>query len=149
MKRTAEIVFTVIGAVFFGLAIAIGAVFANMGNNPQARAELESILSQDPNVDPDQISIDQLMSAMTTGAWTVLAAGIAAVVIGILCIVFLKGNKKPKAAGIILIVAGVLLTFATFGVGLFGGIAYLIAGIVALVRKPKQPVVDEEPAETY
>ncbi|MFG6150519.1 DUF4064 domain-containing protein [Halobacillus sp. B23F22_1] len=149
MKRTVEIVFTIIGAVFFGLALALGAFFANMGDNPQARAELESIINQDPNVDPDQISVDQLMNAMSTGAWTVVVAGLIAVALGILCIVFLKGNKKPKAAGIILIVAAVLLTFGTFGLGLFGGIAYLIAGITALVRKPKSPVVNEEPTETY
>ncbi|WP_101846777.1 DUF4064 domain-containing protein [Halobacillus sp. Marseille-P3879] len=147
MKRTIEIVFTVIGAVFFGLAAAIGAFFVNMGDNPQARAEIESILSQDPDVDTDQISVDQIMDGMAAGAWTVLIAAILAIVLGILCIVFLKGNKKPKAAGIILIITAVLMTFGTFGVGLFGGIAYLIGGIVALVRKPKH-LANDGPAET-
>ncbi|MCP3031791.1 DUF4064 domain-containing protein [Halobacillus sp. A1] len=147
MKRTVEIVFTIIGAVFYGIAIGIGALFVNL--NPQMRAELESILAQDPNVDPDQISVDQLINGVATGAWIVIAAAILAIVLGILSIVFLKGNKKPKAAGIILIVSGVLLTFGTFGIGLFGGVAYLVAGIVALVRKPKQPVVEQETNESY
>ncbi|MFC7062872.1 DUF4064 domain-containing protein [Halobacillus seohaensis] len=148
MKRTLEIVLSVIGAVIYGLALGIGAVFVNFKDNPEARAELESILNQDPNVDPSQISVDQIMNGMAAGAWTVVVAALIAIAIGILSIVFLKGNKRPKAAGIILIVGGVLTTFGTFGLGLFGGIAYLIGGIVALVRRPKQPTA-EESQETY
>ncbi|WP_226585497.1 DUF4064 domain-containing protein [Halobacillus litoralis] len=146
MKRTAEIVLTVIGIVLFGLPVLLSSILLNTKDNPQVRQELENFMNSPEMKMEGQastMSISQIMDAMGSFAMFVLIAAIIAIALGILSVLFLRGDKKPKAAGIILIVTAVIMTFATVGMGIFGGAAYLIAGIVALVRKKKKPVVEE------
>ncbi|MBN8237311.1 DUF4064 domain-containing protein [Halobacillus kuroshimensis] len=142
MKRTAEIVLTVIGIVLFGLPIILSGILLNTKDNPQVRQELESFMNSPEMQMEGQMNINQIVDAMGSFAMFVLIASLIAIGLGILAIVFLKGDKKPKAAGIILIITAVIFTFATFGMGLFGAAAFLIAGIVALVRKKKSTVED-------
>ncbi|WP_173917853.1 DUF4064 domain-containing protein [Halobacillus sp. Marseille-Q1614] len=142
MKRTVEIVFSVIGAVLYGLVAVFAGIMVNFSGDPSLRAEFQSILYSDPNVNPEEIPIDEVMAFIDMGAWLMLISAVAGIILGIVSIVFLRGNKKPKAAGIILIVSGVITAFSTIGFALFASIAYVVAGIVALVRKPKQPAAE-------
>ncbi|GGD01606.1 hypothetical protein GCM10007216_35400 [Thalassobacillus devorans] len=50
----------------------------------------------------------------------------------------LKGNKKPKLAGILLIVIAVMATIVTIGVAVVAGLFYIIAGVLSIVRKSKE-----------
>lgn len=146
MKRTVEIVLTIIGIVLFGLPVLLSGIMLNAKDNPQIREEMESFInSPEVQMEGEITSSDlgQMMDMMGSFAMFILIASLIAIGLGILAVIFLKGNKKPKAAGIILIITAVIMTFATVFIGLFGGVAYLIAGIVALVRKPKTPVEEE------
>jgi ABC-type phosphate transport system permease subunit len=143
MKRTVEMVFTIIGIVLFGLPVLLSGIMLNAKDNPQIREDLESFMnSPEVQMEGEITSSDlgQMMDMMGSFAMFIMIASLIAIGLGILAAVFLKGNKKPKAAGIILIITAVIMTFATVFMGLFGGVSYLIAGIVALVRKPKTPV---------
>lgn len=146
MKRTAEIIITVIGIILYGLPLALSGLLLSMKDNPQFQQEMENFMNS-PQMQMEgeaaSISMGEMLNAMGSFAQFVIIAAVIAIALGILCIVFLKGNKKPKAAGIILIITAILMTFATVGMGIFAGAAYLIAGIVALARKPKKPVVEE------
>lgn len=151
MKRTAEIILTVIGIVLYGLPVIISAFLLNLKNNPEMVGEMERAMQNAPNSDQMQmgdVNMEQMMSFLGSFATIVLVAAILSIILGILSIVFLKGDKKPKAAGIILIVTAVVMTFGTIGFGLFGGVAYLIAGIVALVRKSNKPIENEPVIES-
>ncbi|MGP4063244.1 DUF4064 domain-containing protein [Halobacillus litoralis] len=143
MKRTVEIVISVIGMVLFGLPVLLSGLMLNMKDNEQFKQEMESFMNS-PEMQAEGgaggINIGEMINMLGSFALFAMIAAIIAIGLGILSAVFLKGNKKPKAAGIILIITAIIMTFATFGMGLFGGVAYLIAGIVALARKPKTPV---------
>ncbi|MBH0231666.1 DUF4064 domain-containing protein [Halobacillus yeomjeoni] len=143
MKRTAEIILTVVGMVLYGLPVLLSTILLNVKDNPEVRREIERGLQTAPNADQmGAVNMDQMMDFLGSFATFILVAALISIGLGILSIVFLKGDKKPKAAGIILIVTAVLMTFGTVGFGLFAGVAYLIAGIVALVRKSKQNTED-------
>ncbi|MYL21799.1 DUF4064 domain-containing protein [Halobacillus litoralis] len=141
MKRTAEIVLTVIGIVLFGLPVIFSGIMLNAKENQAFQAEIErAVNSQDMNM--QGLNVNQIIDMVGTVSIVIIVAALIAIALGILAIFFLKGDKKPKAAGIILIITAIVFTFATFGLGLFGAAPFLIAGIVALVRKKKSTVED-------
>ncbi|WP_163528211.1 DUF4064 domain-containing protein [Halobacillus ihumii] len=149
MKRIVETVFVVIGLLIYGITTALSFVFLNIQDNEGWRAEMQSMLDSDPNLEQAQLSVDQIMEGVASVTWLIIISALVAIILGILAIVFLKGNKKPKPAGIILIITAVVTTVGTIGFGLFGGLAFLIAGIVALARKEKKPLEEESSSVNY
>ncbi|MBA2176671.1 DUF4064 domain-containing protein [Halobacillus locisalis] len=136
MSRMIEIVLTIVGILLYALPLVVGFMFRSLNNNPQLREEFIAAMEQAPNAQELQnMNMDQMFNFMGTFATFLIIASVIAIALGVLAVVFLKGNKKPKAAGIILIVTAVVFTIATVFIGLFGSVAFLIAGIVALVRK--------------
>ncbi|MBS4175279.1 DUF4064 domain-containing protein [Bacillus sp. FJAT-49736] len=140
MKRTAEITLSIIGVVisaFVGGAVAlIGALFKNESFQEQIKNEMEN--------DPDLGAVDpsSVLNAVGNGSWWIVIASLVGIILGILAAVYLKGNKKPKLAGILLIIAAVISVIMTVGVNWLPGILFLIAGILSLARKPKK-VIEE------
>lgn len=132
MKRTGEIVLGVIGAIFYGLGALFGVIMLVLKNQQDFLREI----SEDPEV-ADVIDVNSLVNSLAAGGWTLIITSLIALILGIIAIVFMKGNKKPKAAGIILIVTAVVIAIVTFGLAIFPGIFFLIAGIMCLVRKPQ------------
>lgn len=95
---------------------------------------------EDPNL--SMTDLNSVLDSMGSGGMLLLIMSIVAIILGIISIVFIKGNKKPKAAGIIFIATAVIFTVISFGTGLIGGIFYLIAGIMCLARKPKTVIYE-------
>ncbi|MFG6117070.1 DUF4064 domain-containing protein [Halobacillus sp. MO56] len=137
MKRTAEIVLTVIGVVLYGLIAGMLSIVVNAKDNPEFRESLEGTIQQDPEANLEEINIDQMIEGIADGAMIIIVTGIVALLIGIVAIYLIKGNKKPKLAGIVLIVTAVIATVITVGVGVVAGLFYIVAGIMGIVRKPK------------
>ncbi|RCW73093.1 DUF4064 domain-containing protein [Saliterribacillus persicus] len=137
MKRTAEVVLSIIGALVYGFLAIIGGAMVWLQNN---RDVLEETVSDPEMNQENMLDIDMMMETMGTGGWLFLITAIIAIVIGIVSMVLFKGNKSPKLAGILLLVVGVISTIATAGAGIFGGVFYVIAGIMGLVRKPKNEI---------
>ncbi|MGV3464220.1 MAG: DUF4064 domain-containing protein [Heyndrickxia sp.] len=135
MKRTAEITLAIIGviinALVGGSVLLIAAIFKNETFQEQVKTQLEN--------DPSLSTIDPsaVLDAIGNGSWWVVIASLIGLVLGIIAAVFLKGNKKPKAAGILLIIAAVISVLLSAGIDWLSGILFLIAGILSLVRKPK------------
>ncbi|RAZ81438.1 DUF4064 domain-containing protein [Planococcus halotolerans] len=137
MKRTAEIVLGIIGALGYAFMAAIGGFMLWMQNN---RDLIETELTTgtgDPTTDFSMEEFEAAMDMLGAGGWIVLISAIAAIVLGIVAMVLLKGNKKPVVAGIIFIATAVIISITTTGLGVIAGIFYLIAGIMCLVRKPQ------------
>ncbi|WP_163538912.1 DUF4064 domain-containing protein [Gracilibacillus sp. YIM 98692] len=138
MKRTVEVVLTIIGAFVYALGAFFGGLIIWLENN---QGVLEDIVEQDPNVSQNEINdLQMMMQGMGQVGTIILIGAILCVILGIVAMFLFKGNKKPKAAGILLIVVGGVTTLITFGFALFAGVFYVIAGIMGLVRKPKQEV---------
>jgi len=135
LKRTAEIVLSVIGvAIYLLFAGAIGALKA-MLNNAEVMNQVKKELTGE-----ELAALDLLVESMNESGGFVIGTFLVGAVLGIVAIFLLKGNKKPVAAGIILFATAVLTTVVTAGSTLIPGLFYVIAGILALVRKAPQTV---------
>lgn len=75
------------------------------------------------------------LDSLGNSGWMIIIFSVIAIIAGIIAIILVKGNKKPKAAGITFIAAAVIAAIASFGIGVVGGIFYVIAGILCLTRK--------------
>jgi len=141
VKRTGEFVLLWIGLVVSGLCTAFGFIMTQIADNPELGKETyESVSTMYDNY-------DQFATLMSDGGKTMVIWGIVLVVAGIVSMILLKGNKQPKISGIILILAAIVGTiFTTFAV-IIPAIFYLIAGIMALVRKPVQMIDTSESIE--
>ncbi|MFB4167936.1 DUF4064 domain-containing protein [Virgibacillus sp. JSM 102003] len=141
MNRTGEIVLTIVGALIYMLFAGLGIFTAWLFNNEQILNEASDEMMQQPGMGTGDM---QAMLEVLQGGGLVLAiVSIIALVLGIISIILVKGDKKPKAAGIILIVTSVLAAIITVGAGIFSGIFYLIAGIMCLARKEQKTITME------
>lgn len=134
MKRTGEMVLTIIGIVIYALCAIGGFIFSSILKNNQLMSDLAHQIAT------PQMSASDVMATFEMASSTIMLVSIVSVIsliLGIVAAVFLKGNKKPKAAGIILIITSVLGTIVTVLGVVVPAIFYLIAGIMALARKPK------------
>lgn len=137
MKRTAEIVLGVIGALGYAFMAAIGAFLLWMQGNRDLIEDEMTTGTGDPELDLTMEEFEAMIDVFAAGGWMLLISAIAAIVLGIVAMVLLKGNSKPVIAGIIFIAVAVIVSFTSAGLGILAGIFYLIAGIMCLVRKPQ------------
>lgn len=142
MKRTGEFVLGIIGIIIYGFFTLLGALMVWAQNNQDTiKNMLEEMAKDDPE---DALSAEDLNDTLEAiaegGGWVVFSAALITMVVGIVALVFLKGNKRPKPAGIMLIAVAVISYFVLGGIALFGAVLYIIAGIMALVRKPPVPM---------
>ncbi|MEN2769241.1 DUF4064 domain-containing protein [Ornithinibacillus xuwenensis] len=138
MKRTAEITLGIIGTVFYVFSVLLGALRIWMENNKGFLYDYlvdnqdEFALTQG-DLDMIQEMFDR---SLASGGILLVIMPILAIILGIVAMVLLKGNKNPIAAGIIFIATGVVYVIVTIGGGILSGILFLIAGILCLTRKP-------------
>ncbi|GAA0344576.1 DUF4064 domain-containing protein [Oceanobacillus oncorhynchi subsp. oncorhynchi] len=130
MKRTVEIVLGVIGMVGYGLVAALGGFMLFLQNNEDL---LQEVVEQSPEMGLDDLNT--VMEGMGAGGWALLITSILAIILSLVSIFLIKGNKRPKVAGSIFIVISILGSIVTVGFGIIPGIFLLISGIMCLVRK--------------
>lgn len=140
MKRTGEFVLVIIGALLYAFFAAMGGILIWIQNNQDVmRDAMEEADTEGTGF--SMADFNSMIEGIGNSGWQLAIFSVIAVILGIVTLVFLKGNKKPKAAGIILIATAVVslfvLGFGTWIIAIF----YVIAGIMALARKPK-PIIE-------
>ncbi|UOQ49177.1 DUF4064 domain-containing protein [Gracilibacillus caseinilyticus] len=142
MKRTVEVVLAIIGAIVYLFGVLFGAIFRMMEGQ---EGWMQEMLAENPNFNQGDIAnIEmQLSNGIGTMGTVLIVGSLISIIAGIVAMFFFRGNSKPKAASIILLVVGAGTTLITFGGAIFAGIFYVIAGIMGLVRKPKQDVMTQ------
>ncbi|MFW3516964.1 DUF4064 domain-containing protein [Staphylococcus caprae] len=135
IKRTGEKVLSWIGNILHLLYLGFIVLMVSMMGNKDFKDEMiNSSQSSNPNVSSDQLNQSYgMLSSMGTGFIIFLIALLILAIIGTILI-----SKKPKVAGILLIIAGIIGIFTSF----IAGILWLIAGIMLLARKPKDDIYD-------
>ncbi|GGH76829.1 putative Tic20 family protein [Pullulanibacillus pueri] len=126
MKRTGEFILSIIALIINGLSLLGGLSFKKLSTNT-----LEDQL-QTSGTELSKQDIHDMVAAMNhLGSYLIILASIS-IILAIIALVCLQGNKKPKLAGLFLIIAAVssIITVVPF-------ILYLIAGILALIKRPK------------
>ncbi|MCA0148234.1 DUF4064 domain-containing protein [Rossellomorea vietnamensis] len=141
VKRTGEVIMGVIGIVLSALFSIIGIVL-NMGmNSPEVMSQIEEGMESDPNLQESGMTAGDMSAIMETaesmGSYLVIL-GIIASILGIIAVITIVKNKKPVLSGIMFILAALVVGLGTIGFGFIPGLLFLIAGIMAFVRKPKR-----------
>ena len=131
MKRTAERVLSWIGVGITALSFLVTIywifnyiVFANSTKEALVESGLYSNSEAETYI--STWSVISIISVILAIIFLILSI-LSAIWIG----------KKTKAAGIILLVSGIINFFS---INFVAGILWIIAGIMLLVRKPKQPI---------
>ncbi|GAB3045526.1 DUF4064 domain-containing protein [Virgibacillus ainsalahensis] len=141
MKRTGEIILGIIGALGYGFFGLIGGFMIWVSNNATLLEQLPAELSRQ-GIEITEAEFTAMIETMGDNGLLITITAVGAIILGIVAMVLLKGNRKPKASGIIFIVTSVVSVISMGFAGIIAGIFYLIAGIMCLVRKPK-PMVEE------
>ncbi|AVL77163.1 hypothetical protein CEQ12_05065 [Staphylococcus cohnii] len=139
MKRTAERILAWIGIGLQLLGVIVLAIFLPLiGNGDNKNAMIQAMMEDDSSItyENGEAVINMLSALVTAG----LVLSIVLLIVAIIGAVLI--GKKAKAAGILLIIVGVISLIGNW----ITAILWLVAGIMLLVRKPQKLIYsrDEE-----
>ncbi|WP_214858966.1 DUF4064 domain-containing protein [Exiguobacterium sp. s191] len=132
MKRTGENVFSFIGVILFGV-LSIGAfmIYGTIDGNAGTKDLVQEFIN-DENI--KDVTAAQIITFLQNFFLYLGIVSMLCTVGGILSIIRIKRNGS---AGKVLITTAILGGVLTLFVGLFGSIAYLIAGITNVSKNKK------------
>lgn len=141
INRKIEIFLVIMGmAVFFFFGVT-GATMINVHDDDEAAMDLyEQYLEDEIAIEADDEDIatyDEFVETLRTAGMIIIVIAIITVIIGIVSVLLLKNDKRPKAAGILLLIVGIFIGFLQFFVALMASVFYIVSGLMALFRKPK------------
>ncbi|QUW23748.1 DUF4064 domain-containing protein [Sporosarcina sp. Marseille-Q4063] len=141
MKRTAEKVLSIIGAVFTLLGIigsfAFAAFMKVVLSDGTIRSEMEAEFLADPTLGAEDVDmVFGMIESFADFSWLFVIVLIISLIANIIGIIFIWNNKNPKLAGTMFILAG-LFAFVLSPTS----ILLYIAGILCFTRKA--PLTDE------
>ncbi|WP_162356932.1 DUF4064 domain-containing protein [Metabacillus mangrovi] len=132
MKRVAETVMTVIGMILFGILVLGSLLFHFIfANSEQLKAS--GSFTFEENI--PGFSEEQVMDFMSGGALFIAAAAAVCTVLGLVSLLLLK--SRPGASAVLSIVAGAAGIIFTAMIGFVGGVLYIAAGIMILVKSKR------------
>ncbi|CAM5516156.1 hypothetical protein BSAF29S_00971 [Bacillus safensis subsp. safensis] len=133
MKRTLEKSFTIIGIVLFVFLLIGSFMFYEGTKNNNDTIKLVQDFIEEENI--KDIAPEQVIDLISNGSLYIVVLSVLSILAGVISLFLLKNNTRT--AGILLITTSILSSILTIFLGILGGIAYLIAGIV-IVSKEKR-----------
>lgn len=142
MKRTAEVVLSIISIVFNVIALGL-VIFLTMSsqfvsNDSLIEEELRNNMYgaelTEADIDMALNSTQDIITFMTTIGWILAAVIIITIILTIIGTI--KINKSTKTAGVLFIISAILS-----GIISLPGILLIIAAILCFVRKPKNSIL--------
>lgn len=146
MKRTAEIVLTVIGIILNILMIAGVYILNALFSDEQVREDFEREMQNDPAFADAGLDIAGFYDILSGVGIYFNVVVIISTILSIIAVVVVRGNRKPKLAGGLLLGSAVLVGLGTLLFGWLPSLLFLIAGIMCFARKPK---IKEPVAQTH
>lgn len=122
----------IIGLVVSGLMTLVG--FFAMGDS--FKRQLLEHQKADPKVAPEDVM--KVADLMGKAGGLLVIASIIGFVIGLIAVIIIYKNRKPLLAGLLFIGSAVVMTFISMFIALLPGCLFLIAGLLCLLRKPRQ-----------
>lgn len=135
MKRTVETILSIIGIIGYGFVGVLGGLMLFLQNN---ESFLREIMEEDPELFGD---LESFTAEMGAGGWMLIITAIIALIAVVIALILLKGNKKPKTAGGLLLAVAIIGSIMTAGFGAVSGILFFIAGSMCFVRRKPVPQV--------
>lgn len=137
LKRTGEITLGIIGIILSALTALVGMFLMWVSRSDEIKSIVIDESLNDPSVNPEDI--EMALGFLSGGGWALIIAAILGVILGIIGVIAIKGNKKPKLAGLMFIIGAVVVGVISFGFGFLPALLYLIGGIMCFARKPLLP----------
>ncbi len=135
MKRTGEIALGIIGIILSALMSLGGILLIWANQSGDVKIALEDEFTSDPSLELNSGDVSMMIDAFGTFGWAIIIASIIGIILGLIGVLSIKGNKKPTLAGWMFIIGAVLTGIISVGFGFLPAILYLIAGIMAFARK--------------
>ncbi|MBD8007003.1 DUF4064 domain-containing protein [Bacillus norwichensis] len=135
MKRTGEITLGIIGIILSALMSLGGILLIWANQSGEIKTAMEDEFTSDPSLELNSGDVSMVLDAFGTFGWAIVVASIIGIILGLIGVISIKGNKKPKLAGSMFIIGAVLTGIISVGFGFLPAILYLIAGIMAFARK--------------
>ncbi|QTC42681.1 DUF4064 domain-containing protein [Bacillus sp. V3] len=135
VKRTGEFVMGIIGIVLSALFSIIGIVTNMSIDDPMVMQEMEKMIESDPAITTQDSTF--IIGIAESMGWYLILIGVIASILGLIAVLTIVKNRKPILSGIMFILAALVIGLGTIGFGFIPGLLFLIAGIMAFVRKPK------------
>ncbi|XXM71044.1 DUF4064 domain-containing protein [Lysinibacillus sphaericus] len=135
VKRTGEVVMGIIGIILSALFSIIGIVTNMSIDDPMVMEEMEKMIQSDPAITTQDSSF--ILGIAESMGWYLILIGVIASILGLIAVLTIVKNRKPIVSGIMFILAALVIGVGTIGFGFIPGLLFLIAGIMAFVRKPK------------
>ncbi|MCZ2739500.1 DUF4064 domain-containing protein [Bacillus safensis] len=142
MNRTLEKSFTIIGIVLFVFLLIGSFMFYEGTKNNNDTFKLVQDFIEEENI--KDIAPEQVIDLISNGSLYIVVLSVLSILAGVISLILLKNNTR--SAGILLITTSILISILTILLGIFGGIAYLIAGIVIVSKEKK---VKNEPYQSF
>ncbi|WP_226035813.1 DUF4064 domain-containing protein [Aquibacillus saliphilus] len=133
MRRTGEVILGVSGLIINAFISLFTIVFLFAIKREGFRNELHQLLLKNEPVRMQEIEI--VLAAGDVLGWVILIGTFIGIVLGLKAVSSLKENENPRRAGILYIIAAVLSTLLTVGIGWLSGMLFLIAGTLCFVRR--------------
>ncbi|UKS57521.1 DUF4064 domain-containing protein [Exiguobacterium acetylicum] len=132
MKRTTEYIFAVIGIVLFGSLCLGGFLLSGSIADHSGMKDLVDQFIRDENI--TDVTASQILTSFQQFFLYIGAVSLLCTLGGIFSIVRIR---KSGSAGKLLIITAILVGIFTLLAGLFGSLAYLIAGITNVSKNKK------------
>ncbi|WP_175637174.1 DUF4064 domain-containing protein [Oceanobacillus sojae] len=137
VKYNISIIFIIIAILSFGLlAMNSYSMLGDLDSDEGFREEVEDRL-QSTGDELGGVTQEEQIEIFSNSVIFVIIVAIVSILLGIAAAVFLGKRIRVKLIGILLIILGVLSTILTLGLGVIGGIGYLIAGVITVVKHRK------------
>ncbi|EMG29225.1 hypothetical protein X560_1864 [Listeria fleischmannii 1991] len=145
IKRTGEVTLAIIGLILSlilqGIMTFIGFAFVKATNTQSGYdafiENYERTLRESGISAADAPTGTKVIDTLGNFSTFFLIALIAVIILAVLGLIFIVGNKKPVLAGFLFLFAGLFVIASTFLVGFIPALLFIIAAIMCWVRKPK------------
>lgn len=138
LNRRIEIFLIIMGmAIFFFFGIS-GVTMINVHGDDEAALEIYEQFMQEEAAELENVpTYDEFVETLRTAGVITLVLAVIAEAAGIVSILLLKNDKRPKVAGVLLLIVGIFVSSLQFIIALVGSVFFIIAAMMALFRKRK------------
>lgn len=146
IKRTAEKVMSIIGIIITAIVGLLGAGALFLSGNEDFKNRLaENLNSVQSNTDTSSI-----VATMGSSGNVLIWSAVITVILAVIALFNLKKNSRASLAGILFILAGIVILISSFFIGLVPAVLFIITGILSLKKKPEQVEASyKETSERY
>ncbi|PXW89216.1 uncharacterized protein DUF4064 [Streptohalobacillus salinus] len=144
ISRRFETILIILGIAVFAFFGVQGVSMLVVHNDEEAAMELYESYQGDLEADQEETydlpEFSVFVENLQSGGIIILVLSAMTIITGIISIVFLKKNLKPKLVGILLLVSGAVVAILGFAPAMFGSLLYMASGVLVLFKKPKVQV---------